>query len=367
MNSVTVRPMHVMVIASGRAINGAVRHALILAQTLRRRGNWVTFVLRPDAPYADDPLLEGLAVERSSLRRIPRELARMARHAREHQVDVVSTHMSSAHAFGALLRLFWRIPCVATAHNAKLQLHWAVNDRVIATSHATARFHRRVNLVLPWRIRVVHNFIDPAPFAGLRAEHRQAVRAELELAPEDVLVLCVGDIVPRKRQVDLVEARACLAGTAPRIVLIFLGGFDVSPSADAMRAASERGGLGADMRILGWRPDVRRFLGAADVFALPSAHESGSLALLEAMAAGLPILSTTAGGTPEIVLHGETGLLVAPGDVAALAEGLARLAGDPALRAQFGAAGAARVAREFATETQVARIEAVLAEVARRR
>ena len=359
--------MHVMVMVSGHNVNGAVRHAVVLAHALQERGHRVTFVHRADAPLANDQLLAGLSLLPSSLRRIPAELSRITRYAREHRVDVLSTHMSSAHAFGAILRLFWRIPCVATAHNTKLQLHWAVNDRVIATSHNTARFHKRVNLVLPRRIRVIHNFIDPAPFADLRAAHRDAVRGELGLTQDDAMVLCVGDIVPRKRQADLVEALARIPHADPRIVQVFLGGFAVSPSADAMRAAAARSGIGNQIRILGWRPDVRRFLGAADIFALPSAHESSSGAILEAMAAGLPILSTTVGGTPEIVAHGETGLLVAPGDVAGLAAALQQLVGDPALRVRLGVAGAARVRRDFAQDVQVGRIEAVLAEVARKR
>jgi glycosyltransferase involved in cell wall biosynthesis len=113
------------------------------------------------------------------------------------------------------------------------------------------------------------------------------------------------------------------------------------------RAAAALGGV---VRFAGFRHDMPACLAAADIVALPSLHEGLGVAALEAMAAGRPVLASRVGGLGEVVVAEETGLLVPPGDADALAAALARLAGDPALRARLGAAGRARVLACYTSE-----------------
>ncbi len=146
--------MKIMEIVSGAGADRATAHCLGLVRRLARRGHVVTVVCRRGA-WIEEQLAAGsghlgerIDVVESDLHRWPAdELRRIARLAHQRRIEVVHTHMSRAHAFGVLLR--WRsgLPCVATAQNCHVQLHWMFNDRVIAFSDTARRFHRSYNLV----------------------------------------------------------------------------------------------------------------------------------------------------------------------------------------------------------------------------
>jgi glycosyltransferase involved in cell wall biosynthesis len=123
-------------------------------------------------------------------------------------------------------------------------------------------------------------------------------------------------------------------------------------------------GLGDRVRRLGRLADVRELLDACDVFALASRTEEAPMSVLEAMAAGLPVVATDVGGVGELVAAGETGLLSPAGDVPALSANIERLGLDAGLRRRLGAAGRARVLAEFTAGAVVGRIEAVLRDAA---
>jgi glycosyltransferase involved in cell wall biosynthesis len=134
-----------------------------------------------------------------------------------------------------------------------------------------------------------------------------------------------------------------------------------------VRSDAERLGVASQILWLGHRDDVRELMPALDVYLQPSLAEPLGLAILEAMAVELPVVASDVGGIPEVVVRGETGILVPPADSAALAGAVIALMQDPAARRAMGLAGRQRVLREFSPENQVARIESVLARVARRR
>jgi glycosyltransferase involved in cell wall biosynthesis len=112
------------------------------------------------------------------------------------------------------------------------------------------------------------------------------------------------------------------------------------------------GGISA-IRLAGHRRDARQLMSAFDVYVSSSTFEGMSLTILEAMAAGLPVIATSVGGTPEIVADGMTGVLVAPSDPAALGQALIRISADPRRAAAMGRAGRARVAERFTLERMV--------------
>ena len=121
------------------------------------------------------------------------------------------------------------------------------------------------------------------------------------------------------------------------------------------------------MTWTGQRPDVHAIMAALDLYALPSLEESFPLSILEAMAAGLPVVATTVGGVPECVADGETGLLVPPADSDRLADAIIQLATDPLRRTEMGRAGRRRVLERFSAESQTRCIEEVFAGAAQRR
>ncbi|MCA9218640.1 MAG: glycosyltransferase, partial [Planctomycetales bacterium] len=137
-----------MQICSGWNVNGAIITCLETTRALLERGHEITLVCRPNAWIGQQFPGGEVQVIHSDLSRWPlTELKRVAAIAREKKIDVVHTHMSRAHFFGVLLRHLFKIPCVATANNRYLQLHWMFNDRVIAASRANKKYHSRVNLV----------------------------------------------------------------------------------------------------------------------------------------------------------------------------------------------------------------------------
>lgn len=165
------------------------------------------------------------------------------------------------------------------------------------------------------------------------------VLTELDGRREPFTVLCVARQYPRKRIIDLIEAFALVTAREPRARLVVIGD---GPEHAALAERLQQRGLQNSVRLLGALAEdaeVRAWYGRASLFCLPSEQEGFGIVFLEAMASGLPVVSTTAAAIPEVVPDGEAGLLVPPRDPAALAEALLRLLQDPALRARMRDAG----------------------------
>jgi glycosyltransferase involved in cell wall biosynthesis len=356
--------MNVMEIVSGVEVDGVVVHCLLLMRELTRRGHGVTLVCRPRAWIRTQLGNESIEVVESDLARRPGELRRMTDLARARRVDVVHTHMSRAHFFGVLLRWWGGLPCVATAHSQRFQLHWRFNDAVIANSDSTRRYHQRRNFVPAGRIETIHCFVDLARISA-GAAARDATRTQLGVAADAPLVGTIGTVIPRKGVDHLVRAWARVVADIPGARLLVVGDEPGAYAADLRRMAGTLG-IGDSIIWAGRRLDIPEVLAALELFVLASVEEPFGLVLGEAMAAGLPVVATAVGGVPECVVAGETGLLVAAADPPALAAAIIALLRDPAQRRRFGAAGRRRVGERFIADTQVPRIEAVLARAAAR-
>lgn len=359
--------MNIMEIVSGADINGAVVHCLLLTRELARRGHRMTLVCRPGAWIATQ--LRGAPVEiiESDLRRWPPgELRRIAAIARAQGIDILHTHMSRAHFFGILLRWLSGVPSVATAHNRYIQLHWMFNDRVIAVSEATGRFHRTHNFVRRARLDVIHNFVDYHRFCDVSAEKRGVMRAAFNVPAACLLIGSIGDVIPAKGLIHVVRALPKIRSTIAAAQLLVVGGGPAAYRAHVEREARQLG-VGSMITWAGRRTDIADIMAGLDVFVLPSLEENFPLVTAEAMAAGLPVVATAVGGLPECVSADESGLLVPPADGEALADALIRLLRDAPLRRQLGDAARRRVRERFSLETQVPRIEAALAQAAKSR
>ena len=154
--------------------------------------------------------------------------------------------------------------------------------------------------------------------------------------------MAVGRLAEPKDALTLVRALAAVPGRPFTALLVGDG-----PDRPSVEAEVRRLGLQDAVALAGTRDDVPELLARADVFALSSRSEGAPLSILEAMAAGLPVVSSRVGGVPELVVDGETGLLVPPGDPAAMAVALGRLVADAGLRYRLGAAGRERAQRCF--------------------
>lgn len=234
-------------------------------------------------------------------------------------------------------------------------------DAFTAVSARTLEFAVEREGVDRLRAEVIANGIDLAGFAA--SPDRAAARKALDL-PDDAFVFgTIGRLHEQKGHTHLLEAAARIAAAQPKAVFLIAG---YGPLEGELKARAEKLGLRDRVRFLGYRTDVAALLAAMDVFVLPSLWEGMSNAVLEAMAAGRPVIATAVDGNVDQVVDGETGLLVPPADAEALAEAMARLARDPQVARDMGRRGRERAERDFSltrmTEAYVALYRKLLKE-----
>jgi glycosyltransferase involved in cell wall biosynthesis len=349
---------------SGTGVNGVAVHCVMLIQFLLSRGHTVLLLHRPGAWIADRPGLAGAELFATSFARSPRELIRVTRRLNAFHPDVLHTHMSSAHTYGMLARILSRRPIVATAHSTSLQLHWWFNNVVIATSPAAAEHHQRVNRVSANAIRMIPNFIDTSAFPVITSDERRAARELLGITPDAFVIGSVGDISPRKRQIELVQTLAAVLPNVPEARLL-LAGAPHQDYVDELMRTADRLGVRAHLVLPGARNDIPTLLAAFDLFALSSGKETGPIAVLEAMARALPVVATDCGMVAEFINEGISGHVVGVGDTAAMAQHIIALARDSQRRETIGHAAALAVRATYDIAALAPKIERELAEAAK--
>ncbi|MDE2515586.1 MAG: glycosyltransferase family 4 protein [Rhodospirillales bacterium] len=289
---------------------------------------------------------------------------------RAEKPDLVHAHMPISGFLARLAARLAGVPSIAyTCHGflfnqdgpwtrraAGFAMEWLagrVTDVFLTVSAAEAADAARLRI---FRGAVaIGNGRDPARFRPDPAR-RAAIRAALGTPQDRVVVIAVSRLVRDKGYAELAEAMAAL----PEAELWVVGERLASDRGPDMASVLAGAGLGDRLRLLGYRADVEALLAAADIFTLPSYFEGLPMSSIEAMLAGLPVVGSDIPGLREQVVPGETGLLVAVRDGGALAAALARLAGDPALRARMGAAGRARALERFDEAKVLARTIALL-------
>lgn len=185
------------------------------------------------------------------------------------------------------------------------------------------------------------------------ARERDAVRAELGVPADAEVVLCVARLAERKGQPDLLRALGPLAGSRPRLRVLLVG---TGPDEGDLRGLARSLGIEARVHFVGQRGDVPDLLHASDVLCLPSRREGIPRAVMEAMAARLPVVATNVVGTRSLIEDGRSGLLVDYGDARALGAALERVLDDEELRRALTAAAAEDVAREWHQQVVVERV-----------
>jgi glycosyltransferase involved in cell wall biosynthesis len=286
---------------------------------------------------------------------------KLRRYLARNQYDVVHFHTSRAHALAPFARGRAAVAVVTRRMDyapnrlfAPLLFNRAV-DRVAAISPAVADALARSGVARD-RIAIIPSGVDCDRFRPPTPIERDRARIELGLAARDIAVGTVGMIEERKGQRYLIEAMELLrdrgaAGAADAIgprVRCFIAGSGVL--AESLVSEIRAQDLQESVRMLGMVGDPRSLLWALDIFAMPSLQEGLGVAALEAMACGLPIVASAAGGLVDSVQNGVTGIHVPPQDAQALANAIARLAAHAELRAAMGAAGRARALADFAIE-----------------
>jgi glycosyltransferase involved in cell wall biosynthesis len=229
-------------------------------------------------------------------------------------------------------------------------------DRVIAVSHATKR--EMVDAGVPSHlITVVHNGIDTDIWSPHQV--RASLREELRLDPSCPVVGYVGRLSPEKDLVTWLYAAGIVGQHCPETHFVVVGeGQDGQLLAHLRQQAMELG-IAAQVHFLGYRAQLLPAYAAFDLFMLSSRREGICNSLLEAMAMGLPVVTTDAGGTRELVIDGQTGYIMQQRDVDSLARAVIKLINDASLRQRMGHAGRDRVEKEFSFRQRLQRIEAL--------
>lgn len=238
-------------------------------------------------------------------------------------------------------------------------------DCIIANSHAVREWLAKQGLGR-YDIQVIPNGIKmPLP----RHNDRPGpIRTELKIEPDAPLVAVVGRLVRTKGLEYFLEAAASLIARFPSVRFLIVGEANVEPP--YRHELEERArDLNLEGRLLftGQRNDVPQIMREIDISVLPSLSESFSNSLLESMANGLPIVATKVGGTPEVIRDGESGILVAPADSAAISRAIAQLLEAPDLRERLGQAAREKVAREYSIECLLRRTESLYIALLERR
>jgi glycosyltransferase involved in cell wall biosynthesis len=288
-------------------------------------------------------------------RRRTRMALRYARAATDARFDIVDAWLYPADILAALARLATRTPVVITgrrntqAHERFGRLGGTIDrlvdrltDAVVANSTAAAAFAVRSHHTNPSKLRVIRNGV--ALVEPLSAGDRSAWRRRMAASDDDLVIGCVGNYRAVKRHPLLIDAFATLARERSDLRLVLVGDGETRP--DLARQIASLG-LERRIRLHGSEVDPRPMYGAFDIVVQSSKSEGLPNVLLEAAAAGRPIVATAAGGSTEIVVDGETGLLVPIEDRDALTSALRRAIDDPDLRARIGSAAREHVDANF--------------------
>ncbi|MCC6173782.1 MAG: glycosyltransferase [Chloroflexi bacterium] len=361
--------MKALILCQSLGVGGA--EEVILGQSTHLGGEGVdvnVVALTRRGPIADEIAAAGVPLHEVPGEPGPRDphaFLRLVRLLRREQPDVVHTYLMTANLYGRLAALMAGVPVVIAAEqnvyarkprkHALMERALAARTyRVVACCQAVGDFYRRQVGVPARKIEVIYNAVR---FGTLPDEgDRAAARAALGLPADGLILGTLGRLTQQKGHAVLLRALTVLHRDLPSTHLFLAGR---GPLHDALQADASRLGIADRVHLLGVRRDRDRLFAAMDLFVLPSRWEGLSLALVEAMGAGRPVVATTVGGNPEVVSHERTGLLVPPDDPDALAEAIRRLARDEQARRTLGRAAADDARIRFALEPHVEQIAAL--------
>ncbi len=370
--------MKIVLLSTRRGLGGADQQLLSAALGLRQRGHDVRIVsLTSLGEMGQRARAAGLSTESLEMRRgfaDPRGLVRLVRLVRTWRPSVLHSHMLHANLMARACRLFASVPAVvSTIHNIYeggrlrmlgYRLSNGLVDHVTIISQTAADRFIRDRIVPAALLEVIPNGVDTERYREVPAGTRERLRRSLGLDGEFAW-LAVGRFEQAKDYPTMLRAFARVHAAHPAAVLLLVGRGSLQADTQSLAASL---GLDGRVRFVGTREDVPEFMTVADGYVMSSAWEGMPMVLLEAAAAGLPIVATMVGGNPEVVRDGTTGYLVPPGDDEALAGAMLRLMTLPEEeRRAMGGRGREEVGQHYGLARVVDRYEAVYREVLRRR
>ena len=341
---------------------GAAVQVRELARGLQARGHHVVVATRPSEVWAVKSREAGLLHHPLPMTSVAdvRTVARLARIVRRHRIQIVHAHKGRARTLALMAGLFVRIPVLVLNRGVSFPL-----DRLTRLGYTTRRVSAIVAVsefvkqglvtagVPADKIHVVYSGTDTDRFHPGVDRHR--IRRELGLAPEHFLITQIG-VRSSKGNDDVLDAMVTVAAQAPAARLLVVG----ARRPETIREKAHARGLEDVVHAWGYRDDVPEILAASDC-CVDASHAGVGLTgtLREALAVETAVVGYAVAGNPELVVDGETGLLVTPRDAAALGHAVLKLAHDPGWRHDLGRAGRQRVEARFSLRAKVDALEAL--------
>jgi glycosyltransferase involved in cell wall biosynthesis len=361
-----MRPLNVAHFDNAKARGGAEEHILTLLRGLDRTRFRPLLVCTPETAAklgADVPADVTVVPLRAHSVRDLRPAFHLARVLREHRVDILHSHLFYSSLFASPVGRLCRVPVIVeTPHvrerwrRSRLKTSYVVDrlagrlvDRFIAVSRANARYLVDEKALPAAKVVVIENGCDLKRFS-LGREPDPDLRQSLGFRPEDRALIVIGRLEPQKGHSVLLQALPLVRREFPHVRLVCVGEGAERRALEAQAASLQ---LKEVVRFVGYRSDVEAWLSIADVMVLPSFYEGLPLVAIEALAARTPVVATAVDGTPEVVVHGKTGLTVPAGDPRALAEAVTRLLREPEWARQLAIAGRRWVEERFSEQRQV--------------
>ncbi len=355
----------VLVLTVGFTVGGTEQLILLTAPRLQRLGFEVSVAcLKGWGPVGEE--LEARGVRAVALGAAGpcdvRAVGRLLSLIRRERIQILHAHLFLANLTARLIGRLAGVPIViSTHHDTDLEMGFlarlaesataSMSDTVLACSEAVRRYAIRTYGLRPGQVRTLRNAIPAAEEAAGHAARRDRVRRELGAANGERLVGTVGRLVEPKKGIPIFLAAARrMADRLPGVRFVIVGD---GPARERLEALATKEGMGHRTLFAGERRDVPDVMRALDLLVQPSNWEGFGLTVLEAMAAGRPVVATRVGGVPEVVLEGRTGLLVPPADPDALAAACLEILTDPERAARLGEAGRRRAREEFCIDRLV--------------
>jgi glycosyltransferase involved in cell wall biosynthesis len=362
--------VRVLLISSQKNWGGGEAWMLSTALGLARRGHRITLVCQPGSELAGHAVARGFQPETLRLRGDfdPIVIVRLYRLIRRHRIQMVCGNMGKEIRLAGIAARMAHVPCIRRrGSDMRYPNTWRhrLVDRclvrlIIVNSQATRKTLLRGNPWLPpEKLRLIYNGI-PLPADDGSLDGGEGVAEEFGLAGAGPVLGVVGLLKERKGHEILFQALPPILEEFPRLTLLVVGEGALREELEAM---TRQQGIDRHVRFTGFRNDVLRLMGAMDILVLPSKNEGFGYVLAEAMSLSKPVVASRISSIPEVVEEGRTGLLVPPGDAAALRDALLELLRDPPRARRMGAAGRRRVERLFSLERMLDQVEELFGEI----
>ena len=360
------RPVPVLYVIWSLGLGGAEQVVMALAKGLdRTKFTPLVACLNEAGPFSEFLQKEGVRVislgkkGKFDLSVIPKLIRIM----KKYQIQIVHAHLFGGSLWGRIAAKLAGVQGIVTtehsyAGKSKSAL-WidrvlaGITDRIIVVSEEIKHFYAQKLNINPDKLQVIYNGVALSLFNGT---NQDGFRKELGVGKETPLLGMIGRLTPVKAHEVLFEAIVHLQERFPSLVALIIG--EGERRQELEKLCRERG-VEQNVRFLGLRKDIHRLLSYLDISVLSSDSEGFSMTLLEAMAAGLPVVATAVGGTAELVVENETGFLVPPRNPAALANRIEQLLNDKALAEKMGAQGRQRVEKHFTLQRMILETESL--------